>query len=129
MRIFDNAKFLTRVNSETLMDQYDQRAIAPDEQTQRYIDIACAIIQQTIDDWKYLVAADVDYTKYLGQWIYRIELKEFFFSEWFESLLDIALPNVTAEDVRLALKISEITDEERKYSRRAIRTSQYYPHG
>ena len=129
MRIFDNSNFLDRVNCATIMEQYNARVSYPDEITQSYIGIACSIIVQAIDDWRYLKAADVDYAKYLGQWIYLIEIKEFFHSDWFETLLDIALPCVTAEDVRLALKISEITDEERKYSKRGYRVSKYYSHG
>ena len=77
----------------------------PDNETQVFIDIASAIIQQAVEDWQYLEYGKIDKAKYLSQPVRYDELLNFFNSDWFEFLLSYALPGYTADDIRTALKI------------------------
>ena len=93
------------LKKEQFNEKFFYKRADPDNETQIYIDIASAIIQQAVEDWKYLQAAGEEKTRYLSQPIDRGELLNFFYSEWFEFLLSYALPGYTAEDIRAALKI------------------------
>ena len=89
-------------------DFYEKFAIKradPDDETQIYVNIASAIIQQAVEDWRYLQESGEDKTRYLSQLIDRGELLNFFYSDWFEFLLSYALPQFTPEDIFTALKI------------------------
>lgn len=89
-------------------DFYEKFAIKradPDDETQIYVNIASAIIQQAVEDWRYLQESGEDKTRYLSQPIDRGELLNFFYSDWFEFLLSYALPGYTPEDIRAALQI------------------------
>lgn len=93
--------------SKTSVRQYFDSAIRnePDEVTQVYINIACAILQQAVEDWRYLECGDVHKAIYLTNVIYYDELLNFFHSPWFEELLSYALPEYTPEDILPKLKI------------------------
>ncbi len=73
------------------------------------VDLACAIIEQAVIDWK-----DLEYGKLkrvLGKpdyaFVYSEEVRIFFQSKWFEHLLSFALPHHSPQQVRKALKIPE----------------------
>lgn len=83
------------------------------------VDMACAIIEQAVIDWK-----DLEYGKLkrvLGRpdynFVYSEEVKVFFQSAWFEHLLSFALPHHTPQQVRKALRIPEP-----RRRRRCVRT-------
>ena len=94
--------------TKTRVRQYflhETRQNAPDQVTQTYIDIACGIIQQAVEDWQYLGCGEFSKLFYLNNVIYYDELLNFFHSPWFEELLSYALPDYTPEEIRIALHI------------------------
>ena len=93
------------VKPKDLYQTYQTKRIDPDDETQKYINFACGIIQQAVEDWQYLQYGEIDKAIYLTAVIRYDELLNFFHSEWFEYLLSFALPDVTPDDVRTALKI------------------------
>ena len=101
------------INRTYLAERYSHHQPAPDEVTQRYIDIACAFIEQAVEDWKYLKTKGVGATLYLTQMIYRAELVDFFNSPLFEMYLQYALPNLEPADVRTALGIPKLNGKEK----------------
>ena len=85
------------LKKEQFQEKFISKRTDPDNETQVFIDIASAIIQQAVEDWKYLQNSGLEKTTYLSQPIRYDELLNFFHSEWFEFLLSYALPGYTAE--------------------------------
>lgn len=92
---------------EQFQEKFFFKRTDPDNETQIFIDIASAIIQQAVEDEKYLQSSGEDKTRYLSQPIDKGELLNFFYSDWFEFLLSYALPQFTPEDIFNALHIKE----------------------
>lgn len=112
MPFYDNGNFTESVTKTMLITQYESRQSYPDEVTQRYINISCAILEQAVDDWKYLQLYGLDSAEYLAAKIRRDELLNFFYGEWFETLLEYALPGIDPDDVRVTLKIGKYARKE-----------------
>ncbi len=112
MPFYDNDNFTYAVNRSVLITQYESRESYPDEVTQRYINISCAILEQAIDDWKYLQHYSIDAAEYLAAKIRKDELLNFFYGTWFETLLEFALPGIDPDDVRATLKIGKYARKE-----------------
>ena len=103
------------INKTTLTNQFNGRCRpTPDPVTQTYIDIVCAIIEQAIDDIRWLEKWNADSGIYLGGWIKRGELLNFFYGSWFEELCSYALPDYTADEIRYALKVGKFNKERNK---------------
>lgn len=85
----------------------------PDLETQKIIDLVCGIIEQAVEDWKYLQKYHIDSTRYLAMMIYRAELIDFFNSKLFEEYLEYVLPELTPADIKVALKIPNLKGKER----------------
>ena len=104
------------VNKTMLVEQFNSRGRPePDPVTQTYIDTACRIIEQAIDDLRWLEKYQADSGIYLGGWVKRWEIINFFYSKWFEELCSYALPDFTADEIRCALHIGKF-NKERKNS-------------
>lgn len=107
------------------MNLWSLRDREPDEkafnshQDAAAVDMACAIIEQAVIDWKDLEYGNLK--RVLGRpdysFVYSEEVKEFFQSKWFEHLLSFALPHHTPQQVRKALRIPEP-----RRRRRCVRT-------
>ena len=103
------------INKTTITNQFNSRGRpTPDPVTQTYIDIACSIIEQAIDDFRWLEKWDADSGMYLGGWVKRGELLNFFYSPWFEELCSYALPDYTAEEILTALQVGKFKERDRK---------------
>lgn len=103
------------VNKTMITTHFNSRGRqAPDPVTQTYIDLACAIIEQAIDDMRWIEKYDVDAGIYLGTWIKRGEVLNFFYGSWFEELCSYALPDYTADEIRYALKVGKFNKERSK---------------
>ena len=103
------------ITKTSLQNQFNSRGRrTPDPVTQSYIDIACAIIEQAIDDMRWLERYGADSGIFLGGWVKRGEVLNFFYSKWFEELCSYALPEFSAEEVLYALKIGKFNKERNK---------------
>lgn len=73
------------------------------------VELACAIIEQAVIDWKTLDYGKLKRT--IGNtdstYIYAGEVESFFKSRWFEHLLTFALPEHTPQEIRKLLRIPE----------------------
>ena len=98
------------VHPKDLYQNFQTKRVDPDNETKKYINLACGIIQQAVEDWQYLQFGQLDKATYLTAVIRYDEILNFFHSEWFEFLLSYALPDVTPDDVRTALKIKNRKD-------------------
>ena len=74
-----------------------------------YHDLVCAIIKQAVWDWRSLELGKKPFAVIAPghDIIYRAPLENFFKSDWFERLLEQALPEVEPKTVRQRLHISE----------------------
>lgn len=68
--------------------------------------LAEAICERAVEDWKFLDYGLLDEIAFCGGRIFKSELLEFFFSEWFESLLE-SFTERTPQNIRRYLKIKE----------------------
>jgi hypothetical protein len=69
----------------------------------------CAIIEQAVWDWRSLDLGERPFsiTNPGHEIVYRAPLEAFFKSDWFERLLEQALPDIEPETVRAQLRIPE----------------------
>ena len=74
-----------------------------------YHDLVCAIIEQAVWDWRSLDLGERPFTitNPGHEIVYRAPLEAFFKSDWFERLLEQALPGIEPETVRAQLRIPE----------------------
>ena len=74
-----------------------------------YHDLMCAIVEQAVWDWRSLDLGKKPFavTNPGHDIVYRAPLENFFKSDWFERLLEQALPNIEPETVRKHLHIPE----------------------
>lgn len=115
------------VNKTTLTTHFNSRSRpAPDPVTQTYINLICGLLEQAIDDLRWIEKWDVDSGIYLGTWIKRGEILNFFYSDWFEELCSYALPDFTADEIRYALKVGKFNKERSKEDGTWV--SKYYSH-
>ena len=68
--------------------------------------LAEAIIERAVEDWKFLEYGALEEIVFCGGRIFKTELLEFFFSEWFEQLLE-SFTERTPQNIRRYLKIKE----------------------
>ena len=115
MNVFGNNSQRDPLTKSSIIAQFNNRPQAePDVVTQRYINLACAIIEEAVDDWRWLDKWDADTGIFLGSWIKRHEIMNFFYGGWFETLLSFALPDIEADEVRYALKVGKYDIERNK---------------
>jgi len=125
--IFGNSSCNDPVTKTRIIGHFlNENHTDPDEVTQRYINLACAIIEQGVDDWKWLSKFDADTGIFLGSWIKKHEIMNFFYSPWFETLLDYALPDIEANEVRYALKVGQYNKDRGKEIKNGNWVSKYY---
>lgn len=76
---------------------------------EKYHDLACAILEQAVLDWKSLDCGKLGYC--LGSnshaFLYRAEVESFFQGKLFGFLLEYALPGYSPSFIRKALHIEE----------------------
>ena len=68
--------------------------------------LAEAIVERAVEDWKFLEYGLLDDIVFCGGRIFKSELLEFFFSEWFEQLLE-SFTERTPSNIRRYLKITD----------------------
>jgi len=68
--------------------------------------LAEAIIERAIEDWKFLEYGNLDNITFSGSRIKRSELLEFFFSPWFEQLL-ASFTDIPPNKIREHIKITD----------------------
>ena len=107
---------------------WNKQPAAPDEMTQRYIDIMCAVVVQAVDDMRRLFEKGKDCVRYDGGFIRADELYEFFHSDWFESILLLVLPDYSIEDVCNILEVEKLLTLEKvpEEETHEHRPSKYY---
>jgi len=66
--------------------------------------LAEAVIEQAVTDWIALDYGELDSLRFCGQLVERDKLLEFFFSKWFEILLE-SFSERTPQQIRRAIKI------------------------
>lgn len=73
--------------------------------------LAEAIVEQAVTDWIALDYGEIDSLRFCGQLVEREKLLEFFFSKWFEILLE-SFSERTPQQIRRAIKIPGKSVEE-----------------
>ena len=66
--------------------------------------LAEAIVERAVEDWKFLEYGALEEIVFCGGRIFKSEILEFFFSEWFEHLLE-SFTEYTPQQIRRYLKI------------------------
>lgn len=69
--------------------------------------LATAIINQYVEDWKWLDYGELDGITFRGSKIYRYDIIRFFGSAWFQDLLLATGLEVSTDEVCAALKITK----------------------
>lgn len=69
--------------------------------------LATAIIQQYVEDWKFLEYGALDGVMFRGSRIWRYNIIRFFGSAWFQDLLDATGLEVSTDQVCKALQITD----------------------
>lgn len=89
-------------------ERNEERTFATIEDA-RCHELICAIIEQAAIDWRELdLGRDSFFLANGGHYkVHRSEVRAFFQSKWFEHLLALALPDISPESARAALKIAE----------------------
>lgn len=107
----NNAGFCkhTAKNKMTLHYEHDIERSYQSPEDARYHDLMCAILELTVCDWRSLDLGERTFAVVAPghDIIYRDPIEEFFMSDWFEQLLEQALPNTEPEVVRAHLHIPE----------------------
>lgn len=67
--------------------------------------LACVILEQAVDDWKAIDYGAVEVRYFRNQRVKRSKLMDFFYSEKFDIIVHVALPDYTPEQIRAALKV------------------------
>lgn len=70
------------------------------------MNLAAAIIERQIEDWKFLDYGKLNNITFCGSRIRKKDCVEFFFSPWFETLL-AAVTEITPDEVRKAIGVPE----------------------
>ena len=70
------------------------------------VNLASAICVRAVEDWRFLRSGEIVSVPYYGSRIYREELLQFFFGEWFARLLE-SFSDRTPEQIRTLLGITE----------------------
>jgi hypothetical protein len=99
----------TAKNKLTLHYEHDIERSYQSPEDAHYHDLMCAILEQAVLDWRALDCGKRwTAVVYPGpEVVQRATMESFFKSEWFERLLEQALPNIEPETVRKHLHIPE----------------------
>lgn len=99
----------TAKNKMTLHYEHDIERAYQRVDDSHYHDLMCAIIEQAVWDWRWLKLGELPFAVINPghDIVYRSPLENFFQSDWFERLLEQALPDVEPKTVRQVLHISE----------------------
>lgn len=99
----------TATNKLTLHYEHDIERAFQSVEDARYHDLMCAIVEQAVWDWRSLDLGDKPFAVINPghDIVYRAPLENFFKSEWFERLLEQALPEIEPQIVRKHLRIPE----------------------
>lgn len=99
----------TARNKLTLHYEHDIERAFQSVEDARYHDLMCAIVEQAVWDWRSLDLGDKPFAVINPghDIVYRAPLENFFKSEWFERLLEQALPEIEPQIVRKHLRIPE----------------------
>ena len=105
----DGFRKRTARNKLTLHYEHDIERAFQSVEDARYHDLMCAIVEQAVWDWRSLDLGDKPFAviNHGHDIVYRAPLENFFKSEWFERLLEQALPEMEPQIVRKHLHIPE----------------------
>lgn len=105
----DGFRKRTARNKLTLHYEHDIERAFQSVEDARYHDLMCAIVEQAVWDWRSLDLGDKPFAVINPghDIVYRAPLENFFKSEWFERLLEQALPEIEPQIVRKHLRIPE----------------------
>ena len=105
----DGFRKRTARNKLTLHYEHDIERAFQSVEDARYHDLMCAIVEQAVWDWRSLDLGDKPFAVINPghDIVYRAPLENFFKSEWFERLLEQALPEMEPQIVRKHLHIPE----------------------
>lgn len=105
----DGFRKRTARNKLTLHYEHDIERAFQSVEDARYHDLMCAIVEQAVWDWRSLDLGDKPFAVISPghDIVYRAPLENFFKSEWFERLLEQALPEIEPQIVRKHLHIPE----------------------
>ena len=105
----DGFRKRTARNKLTLHYEHDIERAYQSIEDARYHDLMCAIVEQAVWDWRSLDLGDKPFAVINPghDIVYRAPLENFFKSEWFERLLEQALPEMEPQIVRKHLHIPE----------------------
>lgn len=105
----DGFRKRTARNKLTLHYEHDIERAFQSVEDARYHDLMCAIVEQAVWDWRSLDLGDKPFAVINPghDIVYRAPLENFFKSEWFERLLEQALPEIEPQIVRKHLHIPE----------------------
>lgn len=99
----------TARNKLTLHYEHEIERAFQSVEDAHYHDLMCAIVEQAVWDWRSLDLGDKPFAVINPghDIVYRAPLENFFKSEWFERLLEQALPEIEPQIVRKHLHIPE----------------------
>lgn len=99
----------TARNKLTLHYEHEIERAFQSVEDAHYHDLMCAIVEQAVWDWRSLDLGDKPFAVINPghDIVYRAPLENFFKSEWFERLLEQALPEMEPQIVRKHLHIPE----------------------
>lgn len=105
----DGFRKRTARNKLTLHYEHDIERAYQSIEDARYHDLMCAIVEQAVWDWRSLDLGEKPFAVINPghDIVYRAPLENFFKSEWFERLLEQALPEIEPQIVRKHLRIPE----------------------
>lgn len=105
----DGFRKRTARNKLTLHYEHDIERAFQSVEDARYHDLMCAIVEQAVWDWRSLDLGEKPFAVINPghDIVYRAPLENFFKSEWFERLLEQALPEIEPQIVRKHLHIPE----------------------
>lgn len=105
----DGFRKRTARNKLTLHYEHDIERAYQSIEDARYHDLMCAIVEQAVWDWRSLDLGEKPFAVINPghDIVYRAPLENFFKSEWFERLLEQALPEIEPQIVRKHLHIPE----------------------
>lgn len=105
----DGFRKRTARNKLTLHYEHDIERAFQSVEDARYHGLMCAIVEQAVWDWRSLDLGDKPFAVINPghDIVYRAPLENFFKSEWFERLLEQALPEMEPQIVRKHLHIPE----------------------
>lgn len=105
----DGFRKRTARNKLTLHYEHDIERAFQSVEDARYHDLMCAIVEQAVWDWRSLDLGEKPFAVINPghDIVYRAPLENFFKSEWFERLLEQALPEIEPQIVRKHLRIPE----------------------